>query len=690
LASIAIAVFSGAFLVFQVQPIIARFILPWYGGAPAVWSTCMLFFQLGLLAGYAYAHVIATNLSFKRQALLHCALILLAIFLLPVSPEKPVYEDLVLANQPQALGIFKLLIVTVGFPFFLLSASTPLLQHWFANRYPGASPFRLYSLSNTGSLLALISYPFVVEPALALKEQTMWWSLGFVFFGLVSAACALQHFRKGRAPSQIPTQDDATDNAATSPIRWGLFAACGSVLLLATTNQMCQDVATIPFLWVAPLSLYLISFIICFERDAWYRRAVWIPLFAVSASLLVYVLHQDYDHDGPSLAGELITYFSTLFTGAMVCHGELTRLKPHKSKLTLFYLYIALGGATGGILVNLVAPVIFSGFWELHISLTATALIACLSIFRDGSTLSLPRRVWFGGATGVGVITLGLFLMVHVQLQQETSIIDTRGFFGVLHVYEDNLGTDGYYRSMYHGRIRHGGQWLAPGRRETPMAYYGNESGVSLAITEHPVRKKKQPLFVGVVGLGAGTLCAYGKPGDRFRFYEINSQVISLAHDYFSFLTDTQASVEIITGDGRLVLENEFERMGSNNFDVLVIDAFSGDAIPIHLLTAQASELYWQHLKKDGILAIHITNNYLNLSDVARGLARHAGKPGYYFVDEEETETYADYNEWVLITDNLQFGESETIQGALSDWAHPDRLIHWTDDYSSLFEVVRW
>lgn len=691
----AIAIFTSAFLIFQVQPIIARYILPWFGGSPAVWSTCLLFFQLGLLAGYAYAHLITTRLSLQRQAFLHCALIFVVFILLPVSPTRPITELDGMHDSFQTWTILKLLFKTVGFPFILLSASAPLLQHWFANKYVGTSPYRLYALSNTGSLLALISYPFLIEPLFAIREQTLWWSIGFVIFGLATLVSAWAFFKNHKhAPelAQEKGQQSITSKNTMKirPIRWILFSACGSMLLLAITNSMCQDLAAIPFLWIIPLSLYLISFIICFERDTWYQRIIWIPLFAAFTSLLVNHLLQDFEDESITLLGNILIYCGTLFTGVMVCHGELTRSKPHTAKLTSFYLFISLGGAIGGIFVNLIAPTIFSGFWELHVSLLSIAFISTISLIQDKSTLSNQMHSALSSASGAGSILLAVFLWMHVGIYGDKSIHDSRGFFGVLHVYDNDSETHSHHRSLVHGRIRHGNQWFSPELENQPCTYFTENSGVGIAINHHPLRKGGKSMHIGVTGLGIGTISALCNPGDSIRFYEINNQVITLANEYFTYLKNSKADVEIILGDARLTLEKEVNSEESNRYDVLVLDAFSGDAIPIHLLTEQSFDLYRKHLKKDGILAIHITNLYVDLSDVVRNLAKKADLPIHYIVHDGDDGPYDDYNEWVLITENKEFIADKKVQSALSDWNHELKDIHWTDDFSNLFETVIW
>ena len=698
----AVAIFTSAFLVFQVQPVIARFILPWYGGTPGVWTTCMLFFQLGLLAGYLYAHVLAKRLQLHHQVIVHGGLLILSLFLLPITPALPEFPQ----NLPQTLEILYLLTVSVSFPFILLSASAPLLQHWFAHLRPGKSPFRLYALSNAGSLLALLSYPFLVEPVLTLSTQTRTWSCAYVAFMGATLWCAWPVLARTLHQDPTPLTREATTRTKQSTrstpletptwfdrISWLLPAALGSVVLLAVTNQMCQDVAVIPFLWIVPLSLYLITFILCFERAAWYQQKIWLPFLALSVGLLVYLLRRDYADSELSLAYQIVIYCAALFGCCMVCHGEMVRRRPLAGDLTTFYVYVALGGALGGIFVNLIAPLVFDGFWELHGSLVLVCLFAIVCVALDQKALrAVPRRVIVTVGCG-GAIVLMWYLGLHISEQRDSSIFNARSFFGILHVYEYNKGTHQHARSLYHGRIRHGKQWLHTSEMHRPISYFGPHSGVALALNNFPSRKHKETaksaIRVGTIGLGVGTVAAYGKPKDVFRFYEINADVESIARKYFRYLDNSNADIDIVIGDGRRTMQRELETSGSQQYDIIVVDAFSGDAVPIHLLTQEASDIYWQHLHENGILALHITNFHVDLSDIVRHMAIHANKEAIYIEDEDRGDGY-NSSDWVLITSNHAFLNDHTVRSFQDDWYHELKPIIWTDDFSNLFKVVKW
>lgn len=695
----AFAVFSSALLVFQVQPILARYILPWFGGSPGVWTLCMLFFQLGLLCGYYYAHWLAKHVPIKRQPALHLLFILFSMAMLPITPN----DELAYGYTDPTVGVMTLLLTTVGLPFVVLSASAPLLQHWFSHVYPQKSPFRLYALSNAGSLLALVSYPFIIEPNLSLHWQTWSWSMGYVVFFMMMlwsarSVWSLQERSVSCSPGEAPsvaTRQPPQNIRITWTDRglWMALAACGSIILLAATSQMSQDVAVVPFLWVLPLSLYLLSFIICFERDRWYYRPLWLTGFVVSVTALVTLLHQDYAEEDVSLAIQVLVYSASIFTCCMLCHGELVRRRPAAENLTSFYLYVSAGGAVGGLFVGIVAPLIFDGYWELHGVLIIISGLSGSLIARDIKPVTtLMRRALFVSAWSIGVCALGVALYQHAETQKEKAIYSTRGFYGVLHVYEYNRNEENHYRALYYGRINHGEQWLREEYSRSPSTYYTADTGVGLALTRHTNRKKRgewSHLNIGVIGLGTGTLAAYGRSGDKIRFYEINDQTQTIAENQFSYLQDSLANIEVIIGDGRVSLAKELKETGTQAFDVLVIDAFSGDAIPVHLLTAEAMNLYHSHLKEDGIIAFHVTNIHINLFDVVRHLAEQQDMTAIHVHhDAENPMEYS--NDWILVTRDAFFINDLKVNEHRSNWEGEPKPHIWTDDHSNLLEAVNW
>lgn len=685
-----ITIFLGSFLLFQLQPFVGRSILPWFGGGPAVWATCMVFFQVGLLAGYSYAHGIST-LNRTRQAYLHGCLLIASAILLPVSPSADIWKPV--PGSAPVSGILMLLAATVGLPYLTLCASAPLVQHWFLRDFPERSPYRLYSVSNIASLLALASYPFIVEPLLSLRHQAAVWSWGFCFYSLACAACALRPVLFGKSrPAMIPGgcltagQEYGTTKPALTAgdlIFWLLLSACGSALLLATTNQLCQEVAVIPFLWVAPLALYLLSFVICFRNDHGYDRILWgilLGCFLVPACS-VFILGT-----GVALPLQIIVYLAALFVGCMVCHGELVRSRPHPARLTAFYLALSAGGALGGIFVALAAPALFTGFWEYPVVWWVTCISIVAAWHRSGLFTTAPR--WLMPGVGCGIALLILTTLRPLLSYSRYTDVVTRNFYGVLRVIK-HQEISGEMRTLMHGAITHGIQFADPCRRRLATSYYGPDSGVGLALLLHPRRLTHQPLRVAVIGLGTGSVATYGVPGDVFRFYEINPAVITIARERFSYLTDSAAKIETATGDARLMLEAELASGRRQQFDIIVVDAFSSDAIPVHLLTRECFAVYSRHLHPDGIIAVNATNRFLNLPRLIRTQGELEGFRVAPVSSPADSQNGIFRADWVLLTRNMQFINLITRQSRLTPLP-PSATRPWTDDYASLWRLVKF
>ena len=677
----------SALLLFMVQPLISRFILPWFGGSPAVWSTSLLFFQVLLLGGYAYAHLLHRNLTSRAQLWTHGALLLLAAATLPIAPD-PSWKPT--SPEDPRLHILLLLAVAVGLPYFVLSTTGPLLQAWFARAFPAASPYRLYALSNFGSLLGLLAYPFAVEPQLALGTQSWAWSAGFLLFAAGVAACGWR-VRFAEAAVEVAIAAREPRPSWLRGLGWIGLAAVPSVLLLAVTNQICQDVAVVPFLWVLPLSLYLISLVICFDNERWYVRQVFWTLALVSLLLALVPLSGQLELP---IFYEIGAYSALLFTGSMVCHGELARRKPDPAHLTAFYLCVSIGGAMGGVFVNLIAPWLFSGYFELHLSMLTLIGIGLVIAWRDpGSRLRGGRPVWATAlvlalAGGFGWLTVGLAL-------EDSRGFDAieRNFYGVVRTYsgyDEDFGDD--FRTLVHGRVDHGFQFLGEGNRGLALAYYGEGTGVDLALSHHAASR---PRRIGVVGLGVGTLAARGSPGDQLRLYEINPAVERLALDQFSFLEDTPADWTVVLGDARLSLERELQEAGGrgHDFDLLVLDAFSGDAPPIHLLTLEAVELYLEHLAEDGLLLFNISNRYIDMSPVLWGIGEELSLEAVLFESWEDASKGLYGSWWMALTRNREWLAVPEVAEAIAEIPDNETRPHehvalWTDDYSNLVQLL--
>lgn len=905
----AITIFLSAFLLFQVQPLTGRYILPWFGGGPSIWTACMLFFQILLLGGYLYSHLLTSRLSARRQVQVHGVLVLLSLLWLPIAPDvmwKPT------AGEAPLSRILLLLCATVGAPYFVLSTTGPLMQRWFTWTSPGTSPWRLYALSNVGSLLALLSYPFVFEPILTLRSQVLSWSVLYVGYVVLAALCVVPVWRLGQAliaggaesgGEQSASAQTAADERTPRPSLltmglWLLLAAASSVMFLATTNQLCIDVATVPFLWILPLSLYLLSFILCFDSPRWYNRSVFAVLLILGFPVVSDVLLDGAD---AGLVLQIAVFSTVLFAGCMCCHGELYGLRPAARWLTLYFVVISAGGALGGLFVALGAPRLFSGYYEYHSGLALVAAAVFLAmicqrvwlltprlhfwvlaaaaaaqlVIQSGwfllpveknlsdadwtilvsgfgglltvgllvtslqperfqrvsllwSGLSILQLVWLigfvwwqapaafeegvaaGGGFGVvlrqsvllrkcvagavlptlasiviywafsrgtvrmrslysvlcggasatllllgaastelavkqtisalvytalsGVLLdvaargfrgrgkpeLGLFLAVpgatlllvlglrlweiyEADANQGNLVAVSRNFYGVLRVKRYDAESENEYDaegsllpakvSLTHGQIRHGFQFEDEYWCRQPTTYYGYESGLGLAIESARAQAKAADghgLKVGVVGLGTGTIAAFGRKGDAFRFYEINPDVVELStKGVFTYLADCEAEKTVVLGDARIMLEHELvTEAGSQQFDVLAIDAFSSDAIPVHLLTTECAEIYRRHLRRGGVLAVHISNRFLDLAPVARGMAEHLGWRAIEVSNGNDDSTGVFGATWFLLTENVAVAEDPAIEGAATPPADGDRVLRWTDDYSGLWQVL--
>lgn len=669
------AIFLGAFLLFEVQLVLAKAVLPWFGGAPAVWTTCMLFFQVLLLAGYAYAHAAVRFLAPRAQGGVQLGLLLLALACLPIVPTEPQGDP----SAAPVAAILGLLGRTVALPYLVLSASSPLLQAWFV-RESGAAPYRLFALSNAGSMLALLAYPLVVEPLLTTHEQQLAWSLAFAVFALLSAWCVRSAWR-APGPRGAPEPALAAPPGARERLLWFALPMCAAILLLAVTNQLCQDVAVVPLLWVVPLALYLLSFTLAFESERWYRRSWCLPVLI----LTLIVLAQAASLGARAGVRYAVPVYSLgLFVLCLFCHGELAALRPAPRHLTAYYLWIAAGGALGGVSVSLLAPRLFRGYDELPLGLFLCAALATTLAVRDPG-LRRARGPWHPLLVGLLVVTgaIGLLAGARLALRSRPGLLELRDFYGTLRV-EDlpAPGGRGSIRYLTHGGTRHGQQFLAPERRAEPTTYYGRESGAGLLLSE---LQGAAPMRVGLIGLGAGTLASFGRAGDVYRFYEISPRVIEVAQHQFSFLSGSAAEIEIVPGDARLTLQREPARA----YDVLVLDAFSSDAIPVHLLTRQAFELYASHLAPGGVLAMHVTTRHLDLGPLLQGQARSMGLQAFEILSPASEERGTLDARWILLCSDRALLERPRLRAAGHPLDCAPLARPWTDDYSNLLHVLK-
>jgi SAM-dependent methyltransferase len=759
----AATILLSAFLLFQVQPLIAKLILPWFGGSAAVWTSCMLFFQMALLGGYAYAHWVNGQRG-RKQTVIHLALLALSFLSLPILPNAGWKPQ---GIEDPLLRILGLLAATVGLPYFLLASTSPLLQSWYSRSNGGAMPYRFFALSNAGSMLGLLTYPVLIEPYLTSGQQAWMWSISYVAFVFVCGVVAW----RSRDSHSLQANVAAVVMESAPPswsdrFVWMGLAACASALLLAVTNHLTQNIAAIPFLWVLPLSLYLLSFILCFDSDRWYFRWLFIRLGAVALPAVAYAISTESDISDLKLA---LGFFCTaLFVLFMVCHGELARRRPAPAYLTSFYLMVSVGGAIGGLLIGFAAPYFLNGLYDLPIVVSLTgfmlvyllwlergqagsqaigdptflserydkaviaalmvALVGYIAVRLAGAKSLFPALPAFLKAPFLGspydapvflgivglmaayifwrgrgtvddkslnegfvtfVIAAGLAIGIAGFLARDTwnnnkgSRVLARNFYGALRVYdEESSGSLGTVRTLRHGTIDHGEEFLLPQNERLATTYYAVNSGVGLAIRQ---LQMTGGLHVGVIGLGAGTIATYARPIDHYTFYDINPLVLRISRTQFHFLRDSAGPNEIVLGDARLSLERE----KSMQFDVLAVDAFSGDAIPVHLLTRQAFQLYWRHLKPDGVLAVHVSNKYLNLSPVVALAAAEMNKQAMMVSNEADDEKEIAASDWVLVSSRPGFFDQPEIRDADEKIEPIHGLRPWTDDYSNLYKILR-
>lgn len=685
----ALLVFLSAFLLFQIQPMVAKRILPWFGGSSSVWTTCMLFFQAALLLGYYYAHRLSAWRELRKESRWHA--VVLGVSLLAAVPILPSDRYKPQGGEEPISAILLLLATTVGFPYLLLSTTSPLLQSWYARATGNAVPYRLFALSNLASLLALVSYPLVVEPNLTLPQQSWLWSGLYVVFVLLVVGLS-RKWRKADsgAAAEAATLDTparvalaASRPALVTRATWVMLAMCPTVLLLAVTAYLTQDVASIPFLWVGPLVLYLLSFILTFESSRYYQRWFWLPLLVVALGLVGWLEAPG----APSLTmwGTVGFYSAAMFITMMVCHGEMVALKPEAEHLTSFYLSLSVGGVLGGLFVGLWAPTQFNRYWELPIGWWMAGALALLANV-------VRRRAWWGSTAGVvtlALATVGLGLYgawwnqrLNVDHPDERFV--GRNFYGMLRVEEDGQYEDTTLRrKLLNGVINHGMQYMHPLRRRMTTTYYCRESGAGRALLQ---RMPGQRLKFGFVGLGSGNLATYGKRGDEMHIYEINPLVLNIADSHFSFLRDAEAKQVLHFGDARRSLELQ----PPAGFDVLLVDAFSGDSVPVHLLTAEAVALYRKHLNPTGVLALHISNKYLKLEPVVAAAAEANGLLGFVFADNRDDGEEICYSStWVL----LMTYESRLAHLGIDIDSTPltptKGFRGWTDQYSNLWNVLQ-
>jgi predicted O-methyltransferase YrrM len=673
-----ITILASACLLFLVQPLISKLILPWFGGSAAVWITCMLFFQTGLLVGYLYAHALVRYLSTYQQTVVHALLLLASIAVLPILPNAAWVPK---PGEDPTWKVLAVLATSVGLPYALLSSTSPLLQSWYAARKSSGLPYRYFALSNGGSMAALLLYPVAIEPFLKGRNQAWLWSGAFFLFALLCIFTAALASRTTAVCD--PVALSVSEKAPGSVIGlWIALAACASTLLLTVTNLLTQNIAPMPLLWVLPLSIYLFSFILCFESARWYRRWVFLPALPFA---LYWLASHTETIETPDVMRVVPLICAALFVCCMVCHGELAHLKPGVVRLTAFYLSLSVGGALGGVFVALIAPHLFSAMYEYPISYLACPVLVLVVLRREKANWwkwkdgQLAESLWLLAIAGI--LLLAAYGAKEMKDELTNSVAKGRNFYGALLV-EDYQDDEHKLRQLSHGTITHGIQIQDRNFRQVPTTYYGRESGAGLTWR---VLETKGSLKLGVVGLGTGTMAAYGRAGDTVRFYDLNPLVIDFAHKYFTFLADCPAHVDVVLGDARLSLARE----PSQEFDMLVIDAFAGDAIPVHLLTREAFDIYWRHLKPGGVLAVHVSNQYLNLAPIVCLDAKARSMPAWQVNNDTDDSISVDAASYVLVSRRAGFFEDPLFEERLKTIDIPRHMRPWTDDFTSLWPILR-
>jgi SAM-dependent methyltransferase/MFS family permease len=686
----AATVFTSAFLLFLVQPIIAKQILPWFGGNASVWTVCMVFFQLVLLGGYAYADAVVRRLAPRAQAILHLALLAASLAFLPILASeswKPAPD-----TEPTA-RILLLLVMTIGLPYFLLSTTGPLVQAWFARSFPSATVYRLFALSNLASLVALIAYPPLIEPAISLQAQSYAWSAVYLVF---VALCAGAAWRAAKQPLLSNPVETVMNPATAEPaprardtLLWLGLSALGSLMLLAVTSHITQNVASVPFVWILPLVLYLLSFILVFDvgggrrKSGWYARAWGLPLMFVLLAAMAYYLSQNLGV--MKIRYSIALYCAGLFIACMFCHGELAAMRPAPKYLTRFYLMISIGGAAGGLFVGLLAPRIFNTHLELPLSLIACGALAALLSWRSAQTnleFSTSKKILW--VAPIAALAVTAFVTWHaweyLDYIRGNAVLMTRNFYGTLRVKQYGRGDDpSATRSLVHGVINHGWQYVDPKLRRQPISYFGPGSGIAKALAFYEGRPRR----IGVIGLGVGVFTAWGRPGDYFRVYELDPDVVRIAREQFWYLSDSEAKIEVVTGDGRLSMERD----PPQKFDLISVDAFSSGSIPIHLLTREALQAYRRHLAPGGVIVYNVTNRFVTLAPLLKLVAEAEGMRIVQIDDDPQEDKYSGTS-YVLVTENEKL---------LADkrFADPEEIVPirglepWTDGHNNLFKVVR-
>lgn len=720
-----VATFSAATLLFLVQPMVARQLLPTLGGSPAIWNVCMVFFQVVLVMGYGYANLLTRWIPRpKTQVVVHAVVLLTAVITLPIG----VPADLApTSGEAPAMWVLSTLVRSVGVPFFALSSAGPLLQHWFSrtdHRW-AADPYFLYAASNFGSMVALAGFPLLVEPNLVVSSQLVNWSIGFGGFGALALVCGSLAAKRSAVEETLSTPRStppASGDSVTiySRLRWMFFAFVPSSLMLGVTQHLSTDVSPTPLLWVVPLGIYLLTYLIAFTSwGRWVTRgaAELLPAAVLAVAVLGML------HLRSFMVERSLIHLGALFIIGLACHGRLADQRPAASRLTEFYLFISIGGALGGMFNALAAPLLFTWVAEYPIVLVLACLVRRPQRWRNitGGSWEVPSPsdlvglafiLWFllGGRLGLSTSQFALPLMLAgtcllvassywrftvgvVILLAYPRIVDvepdlyrSRSFFGTYQVYEREDGS-GHWHHLYHGTTLHGSQYSQDPWASQPTVYYTLDGPIGDLVAA--LKKRPGPIHLGCVGLGCGTLAHIGEPGWKITFYEIDPEIKRIATNpkLFTNIEKSKADIDFKIGDARLEMAKLEDR-----YDLIILDAFSSDAVPVHLITKEAVQLYLEHLKPGGILAFHVTNRYLDLPPVLANIAEELGVvavsrrdssiPETERIERKKESTY--YVAIAKTEPELGTPSEDTVWTRL--FANPGQRV-WTDDYSNIWAI---
>lgn len=659
----------GAFLLFSIQPLIAKYILPWFGGTAVVWTTAMIFFQVMLIGGYGYAHWLVSKGAWKRGRWIHLIALGTAVMTLPVIPSET-WKPEGLESPVVRIGL--LLGASIGLVYVMLAATSPLIQRWFASTFPGRNPYKLFAVSNLASMSALLSYPLLIEPLLTKKEQAIGWSMGFVVYAVLCGYACIKFGGEDRKTGEgIARRNKETERPRVTQILvWTAMAALGSAMMMATSNHLTQNIPSIPLMWVLPLSVYLMTFVLCFDERGWYRPAIVLG----ELSLLIGAMSMLLANKGWQfmLLWNMVVFLIGLFVTCMFLHGELATRKPGSRQLTWFYMCVASGGAVGGFAVGVIAPITLPGVMEMEI---CVALIAICALVVTRKSMKGRRAGLVMAAAFCAVITT-----VSAGRFGDGALMMSRNFYGSLKVVRVSDSQGNAKKQLVHGAIVHGEQNEGRETRLEPTAYFTRTSGVGQMMDERAETASR----VGIIGLGAGTLAAYARKGDVFRFYEIDPGVVKAARTKFTFLSESAGTIEIAIGDGRLAIEREVRLGNESPLDIVVVDAFSGDSIPVHLITSEAVDAYASRTKPNGVIAFHVSNKFINLVPVLERIAQEK-KMRLKHVEEKSAEGRT-ISEWVVLTKDTS--NMEGVGGTTGE-RKKNRVV-WSDDYSNIIAALRF